>query len=228
MALRAIKLRLRSSGKWDFDLDNAGRLKVATGSDKLAIQIARAVMNQTVFNDLINVPVTNVYTDTINTNLKIMKSVQILMTNEIPNIFEGYHIYKSLDGLDYNLLTSTLIEKSFIDENVENEKEYFYRFTQTEDGIESDVVSTISVRPTRDSLRQNIYILGNVLVQEDDNRIIFMFRNKRTFSAAELLDSVQGIEIVKGTQEEPRLLKIRVRVMNLAKSISDLTLNLGG
>ncbi len=227
MALKGIKLRLRSNGRWDLDLDNIGKIKTVTGSDKLAIQVARAVMNSSVLGGFINTPVTDISGERIVSNLSRFKNSQILMTNEIPATFQGYKIYKSLDAINYKLLTPVIIEKIFIDEEVRNDIQYFYGFTMIEDDIESDIFGITPVRPTKDTSLQNIYILGNIMIEEGNGRIIFRFRNKREFSSAELLDKIQGVEVIKGTPEEPRLVQIRVRISNLARRISDLTLRLG-
>lgn len=227
MGLQDIKLRLTENKKWDLDMDNVGRLKIVSGSDKLALQVAKAVMNHGVFSSMLNVPIDNVSVREVNVRLNILKRTQILMTNEFPNSIQGYKIYKSTDGLNFSSITNFIIQRKFVDEAVENEQSYFYAFTTIENDIESELGEVIEVKPTRDTSRKNFYLVSNALVQEDDGRIIFLFKFKRTFSASELLDSIIETSLIKDIKE-PRAIGLRVKVANIARSYSDLTLKLGG
>lgn len=227
MGLMDVKLRLTGNKKWDIDMDNVGRIKIAEGADKLALQVARSVMNQNVFSGFINTPVTNISAVNMRFHLDNLKRNLILLTNEISASFNGYMVYKSIDGINFERLFNFIIMKNFIDEEVENERVYFYGFSTVINNIEGEISNVVSVKPTRDSKRQRFYISANYFVQEGDGRILFFLKNKRFFSSAELLDRVINISVVNDKQD-PRKFDIQVKVSNLAGSISDLTLNLGG
>jgi len=226
MGLLDVKLRLKQNGKWDLWMDNAGRISTVEKSDKLALQAIRSVMNRTVFSGFINTAFVSLKSIIISNALETLRRIQIVLTNEVPDNLDGFHIYKSLDGLNFQRINPVMVLQKFIDEDVKNGREYFYGFTTVMNGVESDIFNTISVIPTKDTSRKDFFLLNYVLVQEDDGRIIFYFKNKRKFDASELLDKVKEVRL-ETDKNDPRKVMVKIVLVNLAKSSSDLTINLG-
>ena len=227
MGLMGVQTRLTATGKWDIAKDNLGRIKTVIGSNKLILQVARAVMNSNVFNNMINQKSTQPNISLISTILAQFRSSQVDLTNELPSDLDGYNIYKGSDGVNYSPLLSYTVNNEITDKDVTNGVPVYYYFTSVQNGIESSPFYALQVTPSANIQSQDIFVNPSVLVEEGNGQIVFNFLSLRTFDSRELLDVVDQIFANIDTAD-PRKLALKIKFSNLAKNILDLSGNSTG
>lgn len=214
-----IELPGETQEKATLKLSPTGDIQICEGSEKLAAQIIRAVVNDdTITNNLINAK--GITTKLINTLLvQVLRQFKQTQVNDVrasdPD-FSGYKIYRKASSTNdsYVQVSPDPIVWRFIDTELTNGTSYDYGITRiTGNVFESAFVDTYTVTPTQFSNRISTTVGGQTICTPGDKQVTFNVDYNRKFKASELLEKVISIDIQQDPTE-PRRYVVGVVVEN--------------
>jgi hypothetical protein len=194
-----------------------GDLQLVTGTEKLSIQLLRAVINdQALSREMINSKSfsSRALKTLVNLVLRRFKQNQLNDVRKSDSNFSGYTVYRRAAGTTdaYVKVSTDSVVWRYVDENLENGIEYDYGFTKTfRNTFESNFTDKLTAAPSEFSSRQEVVIGGNVIALPSDEQITFYVGYNKRYKSSELLDEIVSINSQQ-LDAEPRTYLIDIKV----------------
>lgn len=219
--------------KASLSLSPSGDIQLVKGRDKLAVQIARALISEAVQIPLNEYGVTErQLTTLVSLVLNQFKTRQVLDANKIDTSFLGFNIYRqkgpvniSLDTSDtYTKISKDPVTHKFLDTGLSNGFTYAYSISRSfRGGYEGPRLENIEVTPTQTSENRKPVIKKYVTGIPGDKSVAFYVDTNILYYESELLARVRQI-IPTQDANDPRKWNIDVEIVTVRGDILSLSI----
>ena len=214
-------------------LSPTGDIQVVNGKDKLAVQIARSLVNESVDVPINEYGVTSRQLSTlISLILRKYKSNQVDETNRIDTNFLGYNIYRKSDPTTLSVDSSDTFTKiskdpvvhKFVDTGLSNGTTYNYRISkQLKRGFEGPSIEQINITPSQRTADHRVVIGTNLTGVSGDQSATLYVNTNRLYFKEELMGSIVSIDSER-SEEDPRRWNIEVEITTLNGDLLSLSI----
>lgn len=204
-------------------LSNYGDIQVVEGRDKLAEQLLRALINDSIKKSgfVLNARNTREIKTLLNLVLRRFRESQIKETDSIDNSLYGYQVYRlgsANDPNKFSKVSAQSIVHKFTDTGLYNDREYTYGVTKFYRGIqESALLEQLSITPSAYTTKQSFSIGKYFSVIGGNKQVTCYVDYNRLFSKSELLDVIDTLEVFE-SDGEPRRWTVNIVTKDLNRN----------
>jgi hypothetical protein len=216
--------------KVTLSLNHHGDLELVEGTQKLAEQLMRAIVNDAMLDQGLavnSVSLSPRYVETLfNIVLRNFRQAQINETKKIDASFDGYAIYRFggyFRTSTFDKVSPDPVTTSFTDTGLANGFTYTYGISMIYHNAiaESPILEKINVMPTQFENKRETVIGQNFVAIPGNKSVTFYVDYNKYYKKSELLESIISIDAIQSATE-PRNYKVDVKVKNLDGNTIDM------
>jgi hypothetical protein len=220
-------------GKATLSLSPTGDLQLVNGKDKLAVQLARAIMNERVNVPLNEFGVTDRQIKTlILVILRNYKKIQVESVNSVDPAFIGFNVYRKGGPVSFIGDTSdTFVKVSndpvthiFTDTGLQNGFSYEYAISRMfKGGAEGPPLEQMVIAPSQFLTKQKTVIGARLTGEPGDGSITLYVDTNRRYFKSELLSASKAIRVMQSVID-PRRWIIEVEIVTVLGTLLSLSI----
>lgn len=205
--------------KVSLSLSPTGDLQVIEGTEKLAEQIMRALVNdQSILLKTLNSKTVTArsLTTLFTLIMRSFKTNQATEVNRLDDSLSGFSIYRKAVGIDEGF-TKISVENvifKYEDTEVQNGVEYTYGIAKVYgNAYTSEFVDQFTVKPSKFQEDKKIQIGTETVVMPDDGIVTLYVDYNRRYRGSEIFDKVLSLNVVQD-RNEPRRYIVNIYVQD--------------